>query len=326
MRRTKSAGGLMAILVLAVASIGALVLLVALVDSGETPVPIPRRNPDNRAPLIVIEDKVITEFHLEVARDYHKLRAGKEGYLLPDNGILLQFMQQAVWEILLKKYGRPITPEDVEAERARMVRESKDRDTQRKIFSLLDQYPGMFEMIVVRASLANNAIYKLQSSDRTIQREPFEKAEAALKEALRDPDFFFRRQAEENPGNYRRVDSRKPGIGRDIPGNRAPEHVEQERTFVMEFVNRWLSRVPPGEVRPEVVDEGGSFQVLRLVERTSDYAVYESVSIPKVPYEPWFEGELKKLKGEVVDPATREMLKEKLKDQVFGRWLFGTSP
>jgi len=326
MRRTKAFGGLMAILVLAVASIGALILLVALIDSGETPVPVPRRNPDNRAPLITIEDKVITEFHLEVARDYHKLRAGKEGYVLPDHGILLQFMQQAVWEILLKKYGRPITPEDVEAERARMVRESKDRETQRKIFSLLDQYPGMFEMIVVRAGLANNGVYKMQSSDRTIQREPYEKAEAALKEALRDPDFFFRRQAEENPGTYQRVDTRQPQIGRNNPGVRAPQDQEREKEFLMDFAKKWLSRVPVGEVRPELVEEGGSYQILRLAERTSEYAVYESVSIPKVPYEPWFEGELKKLKGEVVDPAIRAMLKENLKDHLFGRWLFGTSP
>jgi len=325
MRRTKALGGLTALLVLSVAAIGALILLVALIDSGTPPAQVGKLNPDDRTPLIRIEDKEITKFHLDLAQRYHRIRAGKEGYVLPDHGILLQFMQQAAWEIILRKYGRPISPEDVSNERARMVRESKDREAQRKFLDELDQYPGMFEMIVVRFSIANNWIYKLQASDKTIQREPYEKAEAALKEALRNPDFF-RKRNEEDPESYKRVDSRKPIIGRNPMDQMAPEALERERKRIMDFANRLLSRTAPDEVRPELADEEGKFQILRLVERSADHVVYESISFQKIPFEPWFEGELKKLKGEVVDPAIRAMLQDKLKDHAFGRWLFGTPP
>ena len=329
MSRNRSVGGLTAILVLAMAAIGVLILLVALIDSGaavEPPVVIDR---ENRTPLIKVENQVITRYDLDVTRQYHKLRAGTKGFVIPDHGILLDAMSRAAWEEVLRKYGEPLTPEAISNERARMERESKDRDTQRKIISLLDAYPGMFELIVVRPSLANHWIHRLHDTNRTIQREAYEKAELELKEALRDADNLFRRRREEDPDACRRVDSRQPLSHHPVPeGGVGPTEPEKERAKqeAFEFANTYLGKVRPGDVRADFVDAKGAYLIARLVERTADYVVYDVLAVRKTSFEPWFEAELMKLKGEVLDPKFREILREELKENSYGRWLFGGKP
>ncbi len=320
----KSLGGLTALLVLSVAAIGALVLVVSLIGSGEAAPKMPRLDPTKTTPLIRVENKVITEFYLDLARQYHLMRAGKEGYVMPDHGILLEAMSLAAWEEILRRYDRPVLAKDVAEERARGERESKDRDTLRRIVGLLDGYPGMYEEIFVRPGLANNRIHKLHQ-DRTVQKEAYAKAEEGLKEALRNPDYF-RKKSEEDPETHERVDSRDPRIGRRPEDHFPPEEMERNRKQILDFAAKWLSRTAPGEVCPQIVDDMGSYVILRLIERSPDHAVYELVSFRKMSFDAWFEGELKKMKVEVVDPAIRAMLKEKLKNPMFERWLFGDNP
>ncbi|HZN60991.1 MAG TPA: hypothetical protein VFC90_01170 [Planctomycetota bacterium] len=320
MRRTKSPGGLAALLVLSVAAIGAVVLLVALIDSGEAPPPLPTRlDPADTYPLIRIEDKVITRFHLKLGEQYQKLRAGKAGYALPDYGILLDYMRVAVNEEILRRHNRSITPQEIADERKRQESTSRDKAGLRNVVELLDQYPGMYEAIMVRPYLANEAVLRLHQ-DRALHREVYEKAERGMKEALANPDFF-RRMKEEDPQSVQRVDSRDP-----MPGppdqQHAPQAIEKFKKDIVDFVNKHLGGQKPGDIHPELVDDHGAYMILRLVERSADHVVYEKISYRKGDYGTWFEGELRKLKGEVVDPETRALLKDKLKDHVYGSWLF----
>src|SRR5687768_410573 len=112
MNRRKSLGGLTALLVLAAAAIGVVIVGVSLIggNSGHVEL-LPGPDPANRTPLVRIQDRVITRFDLDVARAYHRLRKGKDGYTLPDYGALLQMMEAAAWEEVLRRHGRPITPE-----------------------------------------------------------------------------------------------------------------------------------------------------------------------------------------------------------------------
>lgn len=320
MKRMRSLGGLTALLVLSVAAIGVLVLVVALIGPGEVAPPIPRLDPTKTAPLIRVESKVITRFYLDLARQYHKMRPGKDGFVMPDHGILLEALSLAAWEEVLRRYDQPILPKDVAEERARGERESRNRDTLRKIVGLLDPYPGMYEEIFVRPGLANNRIHELHRG-RTVQKEAYARAEEGLKEALRNPDYF-RKKGEEDPESYERLDSRDPKIGRPMGNEFPPEETERLRKQILEFAAKWLSRTPPGEVCPQIVDDQGAYVILRMIERTPEHVVYEMVTYRKTPFEAWFEGELKKMKVEVVDPAIRAMLKEKLKNPMFERWLF----
>ena len=170
MKRGRTLSGLAALLVLSAAAIGTVVVVVALVRSDDAPESPARLNPDDKKPLVVIEDRVITEFHLDLAREYHRLRKGKDGFLLPDHGILLDAISLAAWELILKKYGQAATPEEIAEERARQIRESRDRETLNKILQLLDRYPGMFEWIMVRPTLTNNRIHRLHQQ-QVIQQE-----------------------------------------------------------------------------------------------------------------------------------------------------------
>lgn len=309
-------GGLTALILLAVAGIGVVVLLVALIIPGGQEPTIPTVVRDD-TPLVRIEDKLITRFQVNVAKQYHLLRS-KDGF--PDHGILVDWMHLAAWETILQRHGKGITPDDVKQERARQERSSRDKETLKKVADFLDRYPGMYDAIMVRPSLANQAIHRLHGS-RAIQAEAWEKAEAGLKEALRDADYF-RRMKETDPQSYRRVDSRT-----ELPGDPAHDHpqdlIDRARMIAKEFADKNLATVVPGEVRPEVWDDEGSLAVVRLLERTPGYAVYEVVTYRKTLYELWFEAELKKLKGEILDEKARQDLKEKLKENVFHRWLFG---
>jgi hypothetical protein len=309
--------GLSALLVLAVAAVGAMIILVAsLVTSAGPEVPV-RLNPEERDPLLRVAGKEITRFHLNLARQHQKLRGG---YQMPDFGFIREMLERAAGEEILRKYGRALTPQDIVAERARMERDSRDRETQRKVIHLLDQYPGMFEMLVVRPALVNNRLHDLQVHDRTIQKEAFEKAEAGLKEALRDADYF-RRMKQEAPERYARIDSRvAPGPENGPP--QPPEMREQHNKAVMDWTSQYLSRVSPGEIKPEPLDSGGAMLVLRMIERDESHVVYEQVAFPKIGFDAWLDSELKGIKAEVVDPAIRGELKQGLKDSPYGRWLF----
>jgi hypothetical protein len=326
MAKRKSLGGLAALLVLSVAAIGIVILLVSLLDSGDVTIPVSRIE-DDPTPLIRIEDKDITRFHVKVGQAYEKLRAGKEGFALPEHGILLRYIELLAWEGILRRHNAGLTPQAIDEERARQIRESRDRAKMREIQDLLDPYPGMFEMLMVRTALANKAIYQLHGQ-RSIQKEAYEKAEAGLKEALRNPDFI-RKIKEEDPQAYRRVDSRDPLAGMGPQGQPGPAHMpEQEKQraaeHVRQFAAKHLAGTRPGDVCPNLVDEEGSYLVLRLLERSDDHVVYEVIAFRKIVYDVWFLEELRKLKGEVPDPATRELLKANLPaDHKYRRWLLG---
>jgi hypothetical protein len=318
MTRKGAYGGLTALILLAVAGIGIVVLLVALVVPGVDEPEAPKLVID-KTPLVRIEDKVITRYQMEVATEHHLRRRPKEGF--PYHGILLDWMYLAAWETILERHGKGITPDDVKRERERQERSSKDKDSLKKIADFLDRYPGMYEAIMVRPVLANNAIHKFHGS-RANQAEAWDKAEAGLKEALRDPDFF-RRIQESQPDMYRRVDSRDPMPPGPPEIVHPPHLIEGERKRIIEFVERELATVAPREVRPVILDEEGVLSILRLIERTPEHAVFEVVSYRKTLYDIWFEGELKKLKGEILDERARKELKDNLKENVFRRWLFG---
>lgn len=113
------------------------------------------------------------------------------------------------------------------------------------------------------------------------------------------------------------------GRNPDPPQQHLPDVLEHVRKRDLEFANRWLNRINPGDVCPDIVDGDGAYMVVRLIERSPDHVVFEVVSYRKTLYDVWFEGELKKLKGQVVDPGTRKLLQENLKDHVFTRWLLG---
>ena len=101
----------------------------------------------------------------------------------------------------------------------------------------------------------------------------------------------------------------------------AQEPQEPARQQILAFSRKWLSRLNPGDVCPDLIDEGGSYLVVRLIERGADFVVYEVVAYKKSEYNAWFEGELRQLKGQIVDPGTRETLKKGLGDHWLTRWL-----
>jgi hypothetical protein len=92
--------------------------------------------------------------------------------------------------------------------------------------------------------------------------------------------------------------------------------------MIMRFAKEALGNTTPGQLCPTVVDADGSYLIARLKERTAEYVVYEQFAFRKSVYEIWFDGELKKLKGEVLDPATGELLKKNIMHTRYGPWLF----
>src|SRR5688572_6215912 len=127
MNGRKSQGGLTALLLLAVGVIGIVVLGVSLIRGTSDPVEVlPGPNPSDRTPLIRIQDRVITRFDVEVARAYHRLRKGKDGYVLPAYGILLQLMEVSSWEAVLANNGPALTHQPTAYDRGRPQRAPYD--------------------------------------------------------------------------------------------------------------------------------------------------------------------------------------------------------
>src|SRR5688572_29436131 len=252
MNGRKSQGGLTALLLLAVGVIGIVVLGVSLIRGTTDPVEVlPGPNPSDRTPLIRIQDRVITRFDVEVARAYHRLRKGKDGYVLPEYGILLQLMEVAAWEAVLANNGRALTQQQIADERARQQRETRDPGTLRDIVALLDRWPGKYEEIMVRSTLANHGIMDLHQHP-SMQKEALASAEAGLKEALANPDYF-RKVKDETPHMYRLEDTDNPSLGHNPQGAHLPPgHDEPLKAQLRRFSERWLTTTEEGAVLNQV--------------------------------------------------------------------------
>ena len=330
MAKKKVGGGLAALLVLAVAAIAAVILLVSLITTETGGTPPPRLDPERLGrPLIRIEDKVITQFHLELGRQFEGIKRGKEGYKQPDHGILRELIETAIFETILAKHGRGLTPQEISNDRARGIRESREPAKMRELIALLDQYPGMFELFQVKPALANQRIHYGLLPDKSVQAEVYAKAEAALKEALREGEDFFRRRKEEDPLTYRRTDTDNPTMGVGPAGpqqgpKRPPGEEEEMKRIIRDFANKNLSTTAEGQVCANLIEAEGGYLVVRLIERNDKRIQYDVVSYPKIPFDVWYSGELKKIKGEIVDPSVREMLIKNMgRDHKIIRWLLG---
>lgn len=305
-------------MVLAIALIASVIMGVAfLVAPAEGPKPQPILNPnDLNRPLVRVEKHDITEFHLKLMQYLQALRGG---YQKPDFSLMLDLIDRACGEEILRRYGRGIEPKDVEETRARFVRETKDAETLRKIVDLLDRYPGMFELIYVRPVIVNQRMHHLHGTNRDIQRAAYAKAEEVLKEALRDPDYL-RREFGAMPDLYHRIDTRTTGRAEDPPDVR-----KQQQEMFRKQAEQFLGRVRPGDVCPEVVDHGGGYSIMRLIERDGEDWLWEQATVLKSSYESWLESELPNLKVQVLDKKIEDELRANLKDHYVGRWLFGRS-
>jgi len=304
-------------MVLAIALIASAIMGVAfLVSPAEEAKPPPRRDPAelNRTLARIEGKKDITEFHLRLLHDLQEMR---KGYQKPNYSLVLDLLERAAGEEILARHGRGIGPDDVKREREKYKRESKDPETLRRIIELLDRYEGMFELIYVRPIIVNQWLHRLHDTDPGIQREGRAKAEEVLKEALRDPDSL-RRDWSPMAEVYQRLDSRTAGRPEE-----PPEIRRQQQERIRKSAKDHLSRVRPGDVRPDVVEEEGGFTIMRLIERDGEDVLFEQVTIRKSSYQSWLESELKNLKVEILDRKTEDELRANLKDHLYGRWIFG---
>ncbi|MBI4566317.1 MAG: hypothetical protein HY716_16660 [Planctomycetes bacterium] len=294
--------GLAAFLMLAVALLGATLLGIVILEApSHRYVPRPPDPSAAGVPIARVQDRAISRLDLQLLKEMRRIRSS-EPY--PDYGFLREFLEHAVYEELLRRFGAGLTAKEVQAERERIDRETKDPETLQKLKNLLEAYPGKYEWLNVRPALANNKLHGLFNTHRAIQARPYREANDLLQKALEDP-LSLAKESGTRHLKHQRVDSRRPS------SDALPDMGGQHRLDVTGFVQNHLATLKPGDVLPHVIDLESAYVVARLLERNDEYAAYEAVTFPKEKFEPWLRDRLRSIRIDVLDGRLREEIREK---------------
>lgn len=221
------------------------------------------------------------------------LRARVSEIYYPGSGndyiALSQLIKGYLAEEVLKSMGYRIDENVIDSESRRIDASTKAPDVLNAIKKVYGRDKKSYGKTFVRIVYAERFLYnEVFLKSATIHKEERERAEEFLKRAKKRPDKFSQ-IAEEMRLSVRRLKiSNENGIqdeesAAEIERISTPHGVEQA-----EFLINKIKDVKPGGVYPEIIEWQEGYQVLKVIERSSNEYTVESISVPKRDYDEWF--------------------------------------
>ena len=221
------------------------------------------------------------------------LRSGQE---FPSHLALLQLIEEALMVEVGRSHGVVVGEELLADEAARVLATSRDPEMLARIRSLFGDDETAYHRLILQPTLVNQLLHARFSLDHDIQAESLARAKAVLAAAVADP-HSLPTLAKQYNGEYsileivggRLYHGDQPG-GEELPGELGQYDIEWP-DYDREFVEQVLSGLKIGELHPKVVEDRDQFMVVRLLSQQGDNARLESVVIPKLVFDPWFQAQ-----------------------------------
>ncbi len=252
-------------------------------------------------PIARVGSTTITNIDLDLARQIESARGGTPP---ADYFVLIVLMERAFYDEIAARLRVQVSAEEIAAERTRLDRETP-ADVLKKIKTVLESRPGMYDAVIVRPGLISAKVKKQAAG----QGGAKDSADALLKAAVADP-MALSKEGQLRPKDYERLDSRTLD--------------DDPKAKLKEWDEKHLSTLRSGQVKPEVLDFGDKLCVARLIERRGHHVVIERVWFTKGAADGWLREQLKTVELEVTDKALNEELRLKAKgypiaDRLFNR-------
>jgi hypothetical protein len=231
------------------------------------------------------------------------IRSGEE---LPPSLALYQLIEEALMAEVGKAHAVVVSDEMLAAEAARVGSASRDPGTLAQIRGLFGDDEAAYERLVLQPILVNQLLHARFSLDHDIQAEPLTRAQHVLDIALADP-ASLPALATASGSEYGRLEIVQGHIHRDDGDedeNLLSTLAQYDVTWAdydREFIAQVVTGLAPGELHPQVVEDRYCFMVVRLLTREGEDAILETVTVPKLAFDPWFQAESQEVPLTVYD-------------------------
>lgn len=250
----------------------------------------------------------------EIARVYYPENTSSQG--------LKQLTDAYIYAEILKKHGRPVTAELLQAEQERIDKQSLMPEMLARIKNIFGKDTESYRRIFVLPIYVDRVLpFEFFPNDRVIHAERLKIATRLLTEVQKDPKHFARIADDRgftaqtftvslHEGlQWKPVDKSLPqpipGANGSIPAPASVQQVieEQQRNGASEEGRKWIEEMikplSKGSVLPRVIDRDSSWLVARYLEpkpKTKDTYTLEGVLIPKIDFATWVAKEKESIK------------------------------
>jgi N-acetylneuraminic acid mutarotase len=187
---------------------------------------------------------------------------------------------------LATDYGRPITPEQLQAEMDRMADQTRQPDLLRELWAALDNDPFVIAECLARPALAERLLRNWYAYDARRHSETRAQAEAALA-VVTSPDHL-----RGTGGRYEEVEWAVADGGERAPEDKALRLSREEWDAAVAELERSFAagaKTPIGRVGA-LRESETAFSAVALLSTTGERMRIATVSWPKQPFDMWWSG------------------------------------
>lgn len=264
------------------------------------PPPLPEE-PGEAAPVVRIGSRAYT-------RDDFRFKAAVEGVYfgtpVAEPSTAGQVLETALMEAVLERHGIRVTDAMLEAEAARVDRETQEPVKLAQIKALFGGDTRRYREVFLEPILVNQRLFDYLHTSEATQGDRRRTAQALHQSARSQPARFKEwvlRLGAEYVEQTQKPEERY-----------TPAELERYRGDVPgldgELVASCLRALPVGEVCPKVTEDRHLLKVVRLVARRAGEYQIEVGVIRKRTFEEWFPGEARKVPVEWRDETLRARL------------------
>lgn len=256
-----------------------------------------------------VGDTTITTQDLAYHQALISVRSGVE---TPAHLALFQLIETALMAEVGHQNGVIITDKMLAEEAARVQAESRDPVTLAHLRAVFGKNEAAYHRLVLAPILVNQMLQAQFSLSHEIHAEPLARAHEALASAQANPSAL-EELAEVFGGEYHQLEivagqiQTKSPLDIEIP-TLLTEYDLELPDYDQEFVEKVLADLEIGELHPQVVEDRHSFMVVRLLSRQGETVIVETLMIPKLAFDLWFQTHTQRIALQINDQVLKDAL------------------
>ena len=232
---------------------------------------------------------------------------------LPAHLALLQLIEEALMAEVGRSYSVVVSEEMLAEEAERVQETSRDPQTLGRIRAVFGEDETAYQRLVLEPILVNQLLHARFSLGHDIQAEPLSRA-VELLAAVQIASTSMPELAEKYGGEYRQLQvingrlssDEEPQEDETIP---MLEHYNLEYPdYDQQFVEQVVAGLQAGELHQNVVEDRSSYMVVRSLGGVGRDVLLETVTIPKMAFDPWFQTQSQLVKIVLLDNALKYAL------------------
>jgi hypothetical protein len=257
-----------------------------------------------------VGEVIITTEDITYRQEVTTVRSGEPS---PAHLVLLQLLEEALMAEVGRAHGVVVSDDMLAAEAIRVQQTSRDPESLSVIRAVFGDDEDSYRRLLLQPILVNQLLHARFSLGHDIQAEPLARAYELLAAAQVD-SASLAALAESYGGEYRQMKVRNGRLLSDEQPDKDQISVDfadynlEWPDYDRQFAEQVLEGLETGQLHPKVVEDRHNFMVVRLLSRDGQDALLESVVIPKLSFDPWFQTQSLRIPLVIHDPELKTAL------------------